>query len=150
MSAVQTRAEVRKELKQAFEVALEQVVPEDEAQPLRGQTFLDFEEQVWEAGRKVLAQMVERRAALDRAAWVEQGGRCPHCGSERVYLELGHRVKQFLSPCGPITVRLQDCRCRKCGGSFSPSGARLGAAERSAADTARAATSDAGRGDPNP
>ena len=146
MSAALTRKQARRNVEQAFQAALEEVMPRDESRPLRGRTFLDFEEQVWEAGSKLLAHMIEQRAALDQAAFLEQGGRCPHCGSERVYLEKKDRLRKFLSPCGPVEVRLQDCRCRQCGGSFSPSGAGMGLAQRSAAHPAGAAASGAGGG----
>lgn len=121
MPALRTCLEARARIKEMMESALDRVMPADESQPLHGSRFLDFEDQVAEAGLPVLAAMIEERAALDAAAWVERPGRCPHCGSERVYLERDTTEEEMRSPFGPLTVRLQQCRCRGCGGSFSPS-----------------------------
>ncbi len=76
--------------------------------------------------RAVMPTVLEERAALEGNALAESGGRCPHCGSGRVYLERRETSPEVLSPDGPVVVPLlprQHCRCRACGGSFSPPGA---------------------------
>jgi hypothetical protein len=103
--------------------AVGEVIPADEAVGLRGRTMCDFEDQVYAAGRAMMTAMLEERLVLDLAAWQESGGLCPHCGSDRVYLEQGKARREVLSPVGPLTIEVQRCRCRACDGSFSPSGA---------------------------
>jgi hypothetical protein len=121
MPALTQRRQARARIEEAYQTALAEVIPSDEATPLRGKTFIDFEDQVYAAGRKVMTVAMEERAKLDAAAWQEKPGCCPHCGSDRVYLEKEQTLREFLSPVGPLQVRLQNCRCRACDGSFSPS-----------------------------
>ena len=125
MPAAQTRTEARHRILDVTCRALDRVIPPDEGVALRGKTFADFEDQVEEVGRALMTTLLEERAALDAAAWQERPGSCPHCDSERVYLEKQVTIKEVLSPAGPLNVRLQHCRCRACNGSFSPSGQRL-------------------------
>jgi hypothetical protein len=98
------------------------MIPPDESVPLRGGTFLDFENQVEEVGRAVLPTLLEERAALEGNAVVDHPGCCPHCGSGRVYLRKETRQGEIRSPHGMVVVQKQEARCRACGGSFSPSG----------------------------
>ena len=104
---------------------LDNVIPPDGKSTLKGRTFSDFEDQVEEAGRIFMTTMLEERAALDASAWLEHPGLCPHCESDRVYMEKEITIKEIISCVGPLRVRLQHCRCRACDGSFSPSGERL-------------------------
>ena len=106
-----------------FMESLDRVIPADESVPLRGSTFRDWEEQVGEVRRAVMPTLLEERAALEENALAESGGRCPHCGSDRVYLEHRESSPEVLSPDGPVVFPRQHCRCRACGGSFSPPGA---------------------------
>ena len=129
MPSLTQRIQSRARIEEAYRTALAEVIPPDESMPLRGKTFLDFEDQVYAAGRKIMTVAMEERAKLDAAAWQEQPGCCPHCGSERVYLEKEQTKREFISPAGPLEVRLQHCRCRACNGSFSPSASRLDAAQ---------------------
>jgi hypothetical protein len=98
------------------------MIPEDEEVPLKGATFADFEDQVEALARTVLPVALEERAALESNAEVETAGRCPHCGSDRVYLEKQVSQPEIVSPHGPVVLHKQHGRCRSCGGSFSPSG----------------------------
>jgi hypothetical protein len=50
----------------------------------------------------------------------------------------------LLSPHGPLRLAQQHARCRRCDGSFSPSSARLGFAQRSAAHASRLSAAGAG------
>jgi transposase-like protein len=94
--------------------------------PLRGKTFLDWEKQADEMRKAVLPTLLQERAALDESAQVDAGqsGNCPRCGSGRVYLDHGgmESQKEVISPHGQVMVSKQQCRCRACGRSFSPSG----------------------------
>ena len=139
MPARTTRAAARAHLRAQFEKELERLIPADEETPLRGRAFLDFEEQVEKLTQAVGRSALEQRAALDERAKVEEGGTCPFCGSESVYLERQETQPRVNSPDGPVEVPLQQARCRRCDGSFSPSGARLGFAPGSTADAARLA-----------
>jgi len=119
----------------AFAASLDRIIPPDESVPLKGSVFRDWEDQVAEMRRAVLPTVLEERAALEDNAAVADGGRCPHCGSDAsIYLERQTTRPEVLGPDGPVLVERQHCRCRSCGGSFSPSGARLGAAGGGAAD----------------
>ena len=125
MSALTTRGEARAWAMAAFAAALDRIIPPDESIPLKGSKFVDFEDQVEEVAQAVLPTLLEERAALDAHAQVGCGGRCPYCGSERVYLEKAADQAERFSRHGPVVLREQQARCRACNGSFSPSGSRL-------------------------
>jgi len=122
MSARTTRREARARILATFAAELDRVIPEDEERPLKGATFADFEAQVEQVARSALPVMLEERSALESNARVETAGRCPHCGSSRVYLERQETQAEVVSPHGPVVLTKQHARCRACGGSFSPSG----------------------------
>ena len=128
MPARSTRPEARARILAAFAAQLDRVIPEDEAIPLKGATFADFEDQVETLAQAALPVALEERAALAPGAQVDRAGRCPHCGSEGVYLEKEETQPEVRSRPGPVVVRKQHARGRACGGSFSPSGAGLGLA----------------------
>lgn len=87
MSARTTRQAARARILSTFAAELDRMIPEDEEIPLKGATFADFEDQVEEVAQSALPVILEERAALELNAEVETAGRCPHCGSDRVYLE---------------------------------------------------------------
>jgi len=126
MAARTTREEARERIAKAFMDSLNRIIPPDERVPLRGRTFGDWERQADEMRKAVIPTLLQERAALDESAAVESGGtgKCPRCGSERIYLEHGGQESQkdVISPHGPVVVGKQQCRCRSCGRSFSPSG----------------------------
>jgi len=122
MPARSTRQEARARILAAFQAQLERMIPEDEEVPLKGATFADFEDQVEQLARTALPVALEERAALEPNAEVASAGRCPHCGSERVYLEKQVTQPEVRSAHGPVVFHKQHARCRSCGGSFSPSG----------------------------
>lgn len=122
MPARTTRHDARARIMATFTAELDRVIPADEQTPLKGATFTDFEDRVDTLARSVLPVVLEERAALDAHAEVEEAGRCPHCGSVRVYLEKEVSQPEVLSPHGPVVLTKQHARCRACGGSFSPSG----------------------------
>jgi len=122
MAASTNRAAARKRLRQMFEAELDRLMPLDENVPLKGRRFIDFERQADELKRALVPTFLEERAALDEQAQVSEPGLCPHCGSDRVYLEKDSRQVELTSRDGQVVLPKQDCRCRACNGSFSPSG----------------------------
>jgi hypothetical protein len=123
MAARTTREEARARILAAFQAQLDRIIPADESIPLKGATFADFEDQVETVAQAALPTVLEERAALADSAQVEQAGRCPHCGSEAVYLEQEATQPEMQSRHGRLVLYKQHARCRACGGSFSPSGA---------------------------
>ena len=134
MPARTTRQDARQRAIQAFMTSLDRMIPADESVPLKGSTFLDWENQVAEMRRAVLPTVLEERAALEETAQVDRGGHCPFCSSDSVYLRKETTRSERQSPDGPVIIDEQHCRCRNCDGSFSPSGSRLGIAGRSESD----------------
>jgi len=122
MPARSTRQEARARILATFQAQLDRMIPEDEDIPLKGATFTDFEDQVEDLARAALPVALEERAALEPNAEVKTAGRCPHCGSSRVYLEKQVTQPEVVSPHGPVVLYKQRARCRSCDGSFSPSG----------------------------
>ncbi len=121
MPARTTRQQARQRAIAAFMASLDQMIPADESVPLKGSTFLDWEQQAQRMKQAVIPTVLEERAALEDNAQVPGGGRCPYCSSERVYLEKPETIQEVLSPDGPVLVPKQHCRCRACDRSFSPS-----------------------------
>jgi hypothetical protein len=121
MPARITRTEARERLIDTFMAALDRIIPEDESKPLKGTTFASWEDQADAFKQAVVPTLLEERAALEPNARVEQGGHCPFCGSDSVYLEKQTTTPEILTPDGPAAIQKQHCRCRTCGGSFSPS-----------------------------
>jgi len=121
MPARTTRQQARERLIQTFMASLDKVIPPDVAVPLRGSTFRDWEDQAAELRRAVVPTLLEERAALEDNARVADGGHCPHCGSDAVYLRKQQAPRpEVMTPDGPVVVEKQHARCRACGGSFSP------------------------------
>ena len=133
MAARTTRQAARAQLRQIFETELDLLIPPDEQTPLKGRLFVDFEDQVEKLVSTVGRVALRERAALDGKAAVAEGGRCPYCGSDSIYLEKQETQPLLISPHGPLRLAQQQARCRRCDGSFSPASARLGFARRSAA-----------------
>ena len=136
MSALTNRGEARERALAVFSAALDRIIPPDELMPLKGSKFVDFEDQVEEVAQAVLPTLLEERAALDVNAQAAFGGRCPYCGSERVYLEKEAKQAERFSRHGPVVIQEQQARCRACDGSFSPSGSGLESAGGGSADLA--------------
>ena len=122
MAARTTRQEARARIMGVVTAELDRMIPVDEEAPLKGALFVDFEDQVEALARGMLPVVLEERAALEANAEVTAAGRCPHCGSDRTYLEKQVTQPEMLSLHGPTVLARQHARCRACGGSFSPSG----------------------------
>jgi hypothetical protein len=148
MAALTTRQDARERLLKLFEESLDRIIPPEEITPLKGQTFRDFEDQVEAIRKAILPAILEERAALEPTARVEDPGHCPHCRSDRVYLEKGSRPAEVIGPHGPVLVELQRARCRCCGRSFSPSAAGVGPAGGGPADAAGRRADGTGGGHP--
>ena len=122
MAALTTRKDARDRLLKLFKDSLDRIIPPEEASLLKGQTFRDFEDQVEAVRKTILPAILEERAALEPTAAVDDAGHCPHCRSDRVYLEKQSRKAEVIGPHGPVIVELPRARCRCCGRSFSPFG----------------------------
>jgi len=125
MAARTTREAARARIRAAFEKALDQVIPADGDEPLRGRTFIEWEDQADAFDQAVTTTLLEERSALEDTAQAEPGqlGRCPHCGSDRLYLQRGQPMNKALRTAhGQAELGQQSVRCRACGKSFSPSG----------------------------
>jgi hypothetical protein len=129
MAALTTRQAARERVVKVLMAELDRFLPADEAVPLTAQRFREWEDQADEFDRTVTTTLLEELAALQRNAQVEAGGRCPYCGSARVYLDpRGARPTEVRTNHGVVVIQRQTCRCRSCDRSFSPSGPGLGAA----------------------
>jgi hypothetical protein len=116
-----TRQQARERVRQAFEASLDEMIPLDQTKPLKGRRFGDWEDQLEGMIRKISPIVLEGRQALEENARMEQAGRCPHCSSERTYLESQEVLQKRHGPHGVSNVLAQQARCRGCNGSFSPS-----------------------------
>jgi hypothetical protein len=105
MPARSTRQEARALILGAFSAQLDRLIPENESVPLKGATFADFEDQAETLAQAALPVALEERAALESNAEVERAGRCPHCGSEGVYLENEATQPEVRSRSKPRTGR---------------------------------------------
>jgi len=121
MSSRTTRAAARSRVLKVLTGAVDRIIPADESIPLKGGRFVDFEDQVEELVRTVVPVMLEERTALQAGVRGEALGRCPHCGSDRLYLKRESTQGEIISPHGPVVLAKQHVRCRACKGSFSPS-----------------------------
>jgi hypothetical protein len=130
MAALTDRQKARERLSQVFQSILDKMIPADEAVPLAGSKFVEWEDLGDEVDRTLVPVFLEERAALHASAQADCGGRCPHCHSDRVYLIKQVAKVEVLTPHGPVVLHKQRCRCRSCDRSFSPSRAGLGSAER--------------------
>ncbi len=128
MAALTDRQKARERLSQVFQSILDKMIPADEAVPLAGCKFVEWEEMGDEVDRTLVPVFLEERAALEASAQADCGGRRPHCQSDRVYLMKRAGQVEVLTPHGPVVLNKQRCRCRSCDRSFSPSGAGLGPA----------------------
>ena len=136
MAARVTRQEAREASIKAFMASLDRMSPEDPTKPLKGAKFIDWENQIEQMAQAVLPTVLEQRAMLEEEAEVRHAGHCPHCSSDRTYLEKQTTQPEIISPHGPVVIEKQHARCHCCGGSFSPSNSSVGSAGGSSPDTA--------------
>jgi hypothetical protein len=124
MAATTDRQAARERLMALAKAQIDKLIPADEAVPLRGQFFADFEDQADELERTICPAFLEERVALSVGAKVVDGGVCPHCRSDQVYLESRVSEVELITPHGMMPMTQQHARCRSCDRSFSPSEAR--------------------------
>jgi DNA-directed RNA polymerase subunit RPC12/RpoP len=129
MSKLMDRQQARNYVSSRFQGLLDRFLPASESVPLKGGSFVEFEQQADEFDRQLTAAFLEARTMLDDRAQTEEAGRCPHCSSTRVYLEKKKRQVEVQTPHGLVVMQQQSCRCRECHRSFSPSAARPGLAD---------------------
>ncbi|MGC9259577.1 MAG: hypothetical protein ACP5I8_05775 [Phycisphaerae bacterium] len=122
MAATSTRQEALERISKVFHDALERIIPADENQRLKGETFRDFELQAQEFKAALIPTLLEERARLTDSAEVLEAGCCPHCGSRQTRWAAAPVQKEIRGPDGVIVLTKQCGRCRSCGRSFSPSG----------------------------
>ena len=106
MAALTDRKAARRQILATVEKALDQVIPLDENTPLRGRTFLEWEQQADAFDRAVTTTLLEQRALLEDSAQLEAGelGSCPRCRSDRLYLQRDVTHKSP-DPFGPLWRR---------------------------------------------
>lgn len=123
MAKLTDRQSSRERLQNILTGLLNRFIPADESRPMTGQTFREFEDQADEFDRELTAAFLEELALLSPAAQAQTPGGCPHCGSDRVYLVKGEpRQVEVQSKHGVVVLAQQQCRCRSCDRTFSPSG----------------------------
>jgi len=130
MAATTDRRAARERLVALALQEVDRLIPLDEKVALRGQYMADFEDQADELDRTLVSAFLRERIALSGASEVQVVGRCPHCHSDRVYLERWSSMVDVLTPHGSVPLKKQHASCRACGLAFSPSGARPADADR--------------------
>ena len=121
MAATTDRQAARDRLLALAKAQIDKLIPLDESVPLQGIFFADFEDQADQLERAICPAFLEERVALSASAHVGSAGVCPHCSSDRVYLESRVSDVELLTPHGMMPMQQQHARCRSCGRSFSPS-----------------------------
>lgn len=142
------RQQARQRLDAIYQSLRDKLIPADESVPLQGGVFLDWENQADQIEKELCTAFMEERAALQAESKVNSGGRCPHCGSGRVYLIKEESQVEVLSTHGPVVMHKQRCRCRACNRIFSPAGERLADADRSGVDAQGGGAGESRGGDP--
>jgi hypothetical protein len=119
-----------------LEKALDKYIPADEKQPMKDGKFWEWEDLADEFDREVTGAFLEELAACSATANLAEPGGCPHCGSfnTRWLQEEGQRERR--SKHGPVVLPRQVARCRRCGRTFSPSGAAVGVGRAGGTDAA--------------
>jgi hypothetical protein len=75
MASLTDRQKARERLRAAFEAELNKLIPADAALPLRGGTFIEWEDQADELEQALCATFLGERAALECSAQADCGGR---------------------------------------------------------------------------
>jgi hypothetical protein len=130
------REQARERLMAVLEKALDKYIPADEKQPMKDGKFWEWEDLADEFDREVTGAFLEELAACSATANLAEPGGCPHCGSfnTRWLQEEGQRERR--SKHGPVVLPRQVARCRRCGRTFSPSGAAVGVGRAGGTDAA--------------
>lgn len=148
MPALTDRRGARGRLRAAFEAELDRLIPEDESKGLQGQFFRDWEDQADELVALIGRSFLLERSRLEPNAQQEHAGACPHCGEGESTYFLKYRPRgELISRHGEVPVSQQSARCRRCGRTFSPSGAGLASSGGGSADSQGGGEGGAGVGD---
>ena len=127
MSAITSRQAARERLFQLLQAEVDRQIPADESIPLKGSTFLDWENLAERAGNDFYTAILEERLALSEQAVARPTvGRCPYCSSPRIREVEGAKQAEVRTPRGMLVMSQQTFRCRDCSRSFSPSASGLG------------------------
>jgi DNA-directed RNA polymerase subunit RPC12/RpoP len=126
MSALTSRQAARERLLRHVQMEVDRLLPADESVPLKGTTFLDFENIAEQASNDLYTVFLEECVALSGAAQARPTvGRCPYCSSPRIR-EIGEaQAAEVRTPRGVVVMSEQTFRCRDCSRSFSPSASGL-------------------------
>lgn len=120
------REAARQRLTAVFLGALDKYMPADPSQPVKDGKFWEWEELADEFDHAVTGAFLEELAGLSRAAALDDPGPCPFCGSDNTKWLNEEGKRERRSKHGEVVLPRQVARCRPCGRSFSPSGAKLG------------------------
>lgn len=127
MSALTTRQAARERLLGHLQAEVDRRIPADESIPIKGSTFLDFENMAEKASNDFYTVLLEEYVALcEQAECVPTMGRCPYCSSPRVRQVEPSKPKEVRTPRGVVVLSEQTFRCRDCSRSFSPSASGSG------------------------
>ena len=119
MATITTRQAARERIFRQLQAEVDRLLPADETVPLKGSTFMEWENQAERASNDLYVTILEERAALAQGAR-PMIGRCPHCSSPRVR-EVGEsKQKEVRTPRGVVVMSQGTLRCRDCSRSFSP------------------------------
>ena len=127
MSALTTRQAARERLLRHLQAEVDRRIPADESIPIKGTTFLDFENLAEEASNGFYAALLEECLALSGQADIAPAAaRCPYCSSPRLRQIGGGKPSEVRTPRGVVVINEQTFRCRNCSRSFSPSASTTG------------------------
>lgn len=125
MPARTTREQARQRILNACQKALDRVIPPEEEKAIKGQTFIEWEDQADAFDDVVTGTLLEELAGLSESAQVDPAmlGSCPYCGCKRLYLQRHGEMKNktIRTKHGQVALGQQSVRCRRCGRSFFPS-----------------------------
>ena len=142
------RQQARERLMAVLEKALDMYIPADESRPMTDGKFWEWEDMADAFDREVTGAFLEELAGCSATAQLAEPGGCPHCGSfnTKWLAEAGQRERR--SKHGPLVLPRQVARCRRCGRSFSPSGAAVGSGPAGGVDAAGGGAGEPGGGEP--
>jgi len=142
------RQQARERMMSVLEKALDKYIPADETRPMKDGKFWEWEDMADEFDREVTGAFLEELAACSAVAGMAEPGGCPHCGSfnTKWLQEEGQRERR--SKHGTVVLPRQVARCRRCGRTFSPSGATLGTGCPGGPDAAGGGAGEPGGGEP--
>ena len=131
-----TRQEAREHVFKTVNALLDQMIPEDQNQPVKDGVFREWEVMADEFDRAATSSLIEALAGLSDQAKLEEPGPCPACGCFQTRWLDPEKQQERRSRHGVVVLPRQVARCRSCDRSFSPSGKTLAAGSAGAPDAA--------------